>query len=69
MDTAKEVNIKMNWDTFKAELLDGPAQQEEVYQIAMYYDREYIANLDISINNYNDNRISSYDKYHDPTTD
>ena len=69
MDTAKEVNIKMNWDTFKAELLDGPAQQEEVYQIAMYYDREYIANLDIAINNYNDNRISSYDKYHDSTTD
>lgn len=69
MDISKQVDIKMNWDTFKAELTEGPALQEEVYQIVMYYDREYINNLDIEINKYNDNRISGYNKYHDSGTD
>ena len=68
-DIKKKVNIKMNWETYKAELVDGPATQEEVYQIAMYYDRVYIANLDIDINKYNDNRISGYNKYHNIETD
>lgn len=68
-DIKKKVNIHMNWDTKRAELKDGPAEQDEVYQIAMYYDREYINNLDIAINGYNDTRISSYNQYHDPMTD
>ena len=68
-DIKKKVNIKMNWNTKQAELVDGPAEQEEVYQIAMYYDRDYIANLDIAINGYDNNRISDYDKYHDVQTD
>ena len=68
-DIAKTVNIKMNWRTKRAELLNGPASQDEVYQIAMYYDREYISTIDTEINKYNDNRISGYNKYHDPNTD
>ena len=68
-DIKKTVNIHMNWETKRAELVDGPADQDEVYQIAMYYDREYINNLDIAINGYNDNRISGYNQYHDAMTD
>ena len=68
-DIKKKVNIKMDWNTRKAELVDGPAEQEEVYQIAMYYDRDYINNLDIAINHYDDNRISSDNPYHDKLTD
>jgi hypothetical protein len=67
-DIAKTVEIEMNWKKRKAEL-KVPATQDEVYQIAVYYDREYIATLDSNINHYNDTRISSYNQYHDKNTD
>ena len=68
-DIAKGVPISMNWKSRIAELKNGPATQDEVYQIVVYYDREYIANIDTTVNNYNNHRISSYNKYHDPTKD
>lgn len=68
-DIAKTVNIDMDWEKRTARLVAGPAPQDEVYQIAVYYDREYIATIDNSINHYDDTRVSSYNKYHDPMTD
>lgn len=67
-DMPKGVELEMDWKR-KVAVLKSPASIDEVYEIVMYYDREYIANIDISINKYNDNRISSYNKYHDPHTD
>ena len=67
-DIAKTVNIKMNWKTKKAELVDRPATIDEIYQIVMYYDREYIATIDTEVNKYNDTRVTNY-PYHDPATD
>ena len=56
-DIAKLCEFKMNWETFKAELLTDVG--EEVLHIAVYYDREYINQLDISLHHYNDTRISN----------
>ena len=56
-DVAKLCEFKMNWETFKAELLTDVG--EEVLHIAVYYDREYINQLDISLHHYNDTRISN----------
>jgi hypothetical protein len=57
-DTAKICPITMDWNTKIAEFKDGPVKNEEVFHIAVYYDRAYINELEISSKNFNDNRLS-----------
>lgn len=54
-DIAKECYIKMDWTTMKA-YFNSP-QEETMLHIAVYYDRDYINELDIALNNLNDSRI------------
>ena len=56
-DLAKYVPIEMDWEKRIAKFKDGP-QPEDIYHIAIYYDRAYINELDISLQSLNDNRIS-----------
>lgn len=65
-DIAKLCNIHMDWNR-KVAVFDQP-QKSDIYQIVMYYDREYINSLDIELNKYNDSRIGPYNKYHDQKT-
>ena len=60
-DVPKEVNIEMDWKTFRANFVDGP-EPEEVLDIAVYYDRLYLNSIETELNNYNSNRISSTNK-------
>lgn len=55
-DIAKLCKIKMDWET-KIAYFDQP-QEEEILYIAIYYDRKYINELDIELNNYNKSRLS-----------
>lgn len=55
-DIAKLVNIEVDWKNKIIRFVDGP-RDEEILHIAIYYDREYINNLDISLNEYNKSRI------------
>lgn len=55
-DIAKYVPIKMDWNTKIAYFRDP--QPEDILDIAVYYDREYINELNISMESLNDNRIS-----------
>ena len=55
-DTAKMVPIKMDWNTKIAYFRDP--QPESVLDIAIYYDREYMNELNISLDSLNDNRVS-----------
>ena len=58
-DVAKLVNTYMDWKTKTLRFIDGPIYQEETLHIVLYYDREYINELDIELNKYNSNRIES----------
>lgn len=66
-DLAKCVPIKMDWNTKIAYFRDP--QPEDILDIVVYYDREYINELNISMDSLNDNRVSeaTVDKsgYHD----
>lgn len=56
-DVAKECEVKMNWETNIAYF--SQPETENVLTIVIYYDRNYINNLDIELNNYNNSRITS----------
>ena len=55
-DVAKWVPIEMDW--FKKIAYFKKPQAEDILDIVIYYDREYINELNISMENLNDNRIS-----------
>ena len=55
-DIAKRVPIKMDW--FKKIAYFETPQPEDILDIAVYYDREYINELNISMESLNDNRVS-----------
>ena len=55
-DLAKKVSFKMDWFN-KIVYFDSP-QAEDILDIVVYYDREYINELNISMESLNDNRIS-----------
>lgn len=55
-DVAKWVPIKMDWNTKIAHFKEP--QIEDVLTIAVYYDREYMNELNITMESLNDNRIS-----------
>ena len=55
-DIAKMVPIKMDWINKIAYFRDP--QPEDILDIAVYYDREYINELNISMDSLNDNRTS-----------
>ena len=73
-DTAKMVPISMDWENKIAYFKDP--QTEDILDIVVYYDREYINELDISIESLNNSRVSEsnlnkseyYDKYFDKQT-
>ena len=50
------VPIKMDWENKIAYFRDP--QPEDILDIVVYYDREYINELNISMDNLNDNRVS-----------
>lgn len=56
-DVAKLCEIKMDWDS-KIAYFSQP-EEEDNLSIVVYYDRNYINNLDIELNKYNQNRISN----------
>lgn len=55
-DIAKNVPIRMDWKTKIAYFRDP--QPEDILDIAVYYDREYLNELNISMESLNDNRVS-----------
>lgn len=55
-DVAKLCKIRMDWETKKAYFYSP--QEEEILHIAVYYDRNYINELDIELGNYNNSRLS-----------
>lgn len=57
IDVAKTYPIKMDWETYKAKYIRGPLPRGDIMQIAIYYDREYINDLDITLGNYNNTRV------------
>lgn len=56
-DIQKQCNINMDWET-KIAYFEQP-EEEDKLSIVVYYDRNYLNNLDIELNRYNDNRIGS----------
>lgn len=58
-DIAKELDFKMDWINKKI-IFKNP-EPEEVLHIVMYYDRNYINNLDIEMNKYNESRVKLTD--------
>ena len=58
-DLAKMVNIKMDWNT-KIAYFDEP-MDEDILHIAIYYDRVYINELNISLEDLNNSRLSKSD--------
>lgn len=54
-DISKQYRIKMDWKNYTAKFLDGPVP-EDVIQIVMYYDRDYINSLETTLGNYNNSR-------------
>lgn len=66
-DIAKQVDYDMDWNTKICTIkptFDADLDFERVYQIVVYYDRNYIYNLQTTIEGYNDSRINHYK--HDP---
>ena len=64
---AKQIDYDMDWNTKIATIkpsYDADLSFERVYQIAIYYDRNYIFNLESTINNFDNTRYSKYQ--HDP---
>ena len=59
-DVAVEVQGKMDWKT-KIFKLPLPEAQPDPLRIVMYYNREYINELDIQLGNYNKNRVDRTD--------
>ena len=47
----------MDWNTYKAKFKHGPLVRDDIFQIAMYYDRDYINELDTTLGNYNNSRV------------
>lgn len=67
-DIAKEIDYDIDWKTKIVTIHPNFRQNiefERVYQIAIYYDRNYIYNLDATINNFDNTRLSKYQ--HDPS--
>ena len=66
-DIAKQIDYDIDWNT-KIVTIKPTFEQdisfERVYQIVVYYDRNYIFNLDATINNFNNTRYGKYK--HDP---
>ena len=64
-DVAKSIPYDIDWNT-KIITLKVPyvrdLSSERVYQIAIYYDRNYIYNLETTVNNFNGNRYA--DDFH-----
>jgi hypothetical protein len=60
-DIAKEVVFKMDWKNMK--IIFRNPEPEEILHIAIYYDREYINNLEIEMNKYNDSRVNVSGNY------
>lgn len=56
-DISRLCPINIDWETKKARFIYP--QDEELLHIAIYYDRQYINELDIELNNYNKSRINS----------
>lgn len=56
-DTGVICPIKMDWKNMRA-YLEMEFDQDEILHIAMYYDRNYINELDTELNNYNDSRLT-----------
>jgi hypothetical protein len=56
-DTSRLCTFKMDWEK-KIAYFDEPEKDDDTLQIVIYYDRDYINNLDIQLNNYNSQRIS-----------
>ena len=56
-DTGVICPIKMDWKNMRA-YLGIDFDQDEILHIAMYYDRNYINELDTELNNYNDSRLT-----------
>ena len=56
-DVAKMVNIRMDWKNKIAKFIDKSIDNEKL-SIAIYYDREYINELDTILNEYRKNRIN-----------
>lgn len=53
-----DLPITVDWNTFRI-LLDGPVKEKEkVFRFCIYCDKEFINNLDIALQDYNNNRIS-----------
>lgn len=57
-DIARDVPIKMDWKRKTAVFLE-PISREEILHIAMYYDKQYINELDIELRNLKENRIGN----------
>lgn len=56
-DVARLVDIDIDWEK-KICYFKSP-QDEDVLHIVIYYDRQYINDLDITLNLYNENRVSN----------
>lgn len=56
-DVAITLLCKINWDT-KVIDLGEEWKHDEMIHIAIYYDRDYMNNIEIELNNYNSNRIA-----------
>lgn len=56
-DVAKLVPSYMDWETMTVKF-KKPIEEEAMLNIAIYYDRVYINNLSIEMENYNNSRIS-----------
>lgn len=56
-DTGVICPIKMDWKNMRA-YLGIDFDQDEILHIAMYYDRNYINELDTELNKYNDSRLT-----------
>ena len=66
-DAPSEYKVMMDWNTKHAKILrEGGVEVEGVLQIVMYYDREYVNNLDIEMQHYNNSRIDIVK--HNPAT-
>ena len=66
-DIAKQVPYTMDWNTKVLSIdpkYDSDPSFERVYQIAVYYDRNYIYNLETTIEGFDNSRLSKYK--HDP---
>lgn len=58
-DVARLVKTRMHWENNSIEIYDGPLSRDEMLHIVIYYDRDYISEVDAYMNKYNDTRIQS----------